>query len=827
MSIQKKLIIVFLHMGIVIPPALILAQNQEKIEQYKKACEYLRQEYSFERVAQEKIEVTWEDLQGMATPMSNRVAIQERYHRDVVFVQPEMTIALGREDTSLGIGFALDNPLAFPDFHTNVSQKLHQGYLPIVESQWQMENLEVEQTALAFLPFEDEVVTGKEKQYVVLQIRIQNQTAAAQTADLLVLLCPHLDGTQSTGLIYDTFTTPVSRWQQEQVPVKLVNQSLQWDDKVLLTYQCDKSVSATFHPEYTPKSKTEDQPDRLTNCLQFTLNLAAHETQTMDLVLPGTSALYPVEERESMAKISFSSAMQRACDHWNNALKPAMKFTVPEERLNLIYKQAILSNLQHVIQNPDQPWREPLQTLPTTMVWPWEAADMAVPMISIGLHREFEPCLRYYTLRQVRVGPYSADEAPVSEPLCVKLFGPIPQRPDGDILSAKGAYIGLNPFWMCDTGSVLYLMAQYYRYTRDNDWLNQNAPSILAAWEFIQNARNQTRIVNDQGEKVDHYGLMPKGRPHDWYGWRYHYSFTDSFTWRGMADMATAFALAQRPEAKQMQADAEEYRQILLAVIDKVQFTDPDTGILFTPNTVYYRQGPEHRGGVWLGDGPITLFSTGLLPATDPRFDAMVEYINKTTGHLMGLSLPMEGSTWYLGNNDSTRFMNYLQRGEFEKALLVFYGYVVYGFSRDTLQSVERVDIFNDAYTPLQPNASANGRYINMLRRMVIDEQEPGKLWLLRGCPRRWFAPGKEIVVTDAPTLFGKMAVRTKAEGQTITVDIDAPDRQAPDQIKLVVRHPQQKRITSVTVNGKETKVINEVIVLTKPAGRLTVVCTY
>jgi len=821
----KYLLIGFLNIGILVSADTLFAQNEKKVEQYKKAYESLRQEYSLERVAQEKIEVTWENLEGMATPMSNRVAIQERYHRDVVFVQPEMTVALGREDTSLGIGFALDNPLAFPDFHTNVTQKLYQGYLPIVESQWQTENLTVEQTALAVLPFAEEVVTGKEKQYAAIQIRVKNQTAAAQTAVLLVLICSHLDGTAVH--LYDQFTAPVSRWQKEPLPVKLLDQSLQWDDKILLTYQCDKSIPAAFHGEYTPKAKTEDQPDRLTNCLQFTLNLAAHETQTIDFVLPGTSSLYPAEERQAMAKISFSSALQRACDHWNNALKPAMKLTVPEERLNLIYKHAILGCLQHVVQNPDLPWRDPLQTLPLTMVWPWEAADMAIPMISAGLHKEYELCMRYFTLRQVRVGPYSADEAPVTDPVFVKLVGvAAPQRPDGDLQSVKGAYIGFNPFWMCDTGSVLSMMAAYYRYTQDNDWLNKNVPSILAAWDFIQNARSQSRIVNDQGEKVDHYGLMPKGRVHDnCGGWGYFYTFTDSITWRGMADMSAAFALANRPEAERMQADAEEYRQNVLAVIDKVQFVDPDTGLLFIPNTVYYRQGPEQRGGLWAADGPIILFSTGLLAASDPRFDAMVEYTRQTSGHLMGLSFSMGGNVWYPHINESVRFMNYLQRGEFEKALLTFYSNLVYGFSHNTFQFVERVDIFNEDFAPLQPNASGNARYISMLRRMVIDEQELGKLWLLRGCPRRWFAPGQEIAVTDAPTLFGKMAVRTKAEGQTITVDIDAPDREVPEAINLVMRHPEKKQWTSVAVNGKEVQVKDELIVLTKPTGHYTVVC--
>ena len=100
-------------------------------------------------------------------------------------------------------------------------------------------------------------------------------------------------------------------------------------------------------------------------------------------------------------------------------------------------------------------------------------------------------------------------------------------------------------------------------------------------------------------------------------------------------------------------------------------------------------------------------------------------------------------------------------------------------------------------------------------------------MWLLRGCQSRWFAPGKEIIIDDAPTLFGKMAIRTKSDGRTITVDIDAPDREAPDEIKLVVRHPERKLLTKATVNGKKARVINEVIVLTKPVVHLTVVCMY
>ncbi len=120
---------------------------------------------------------------------------------------------------------------------------------------------------------------------------------------------------------------------------------------------------------------------------------------------------------------------------------------------------------------------------------------------------------------------------------------------------------------------------------------------------------------------------------------------------------------------------------------------------------------------------------------------------------------------------------DFLARGELEKALLVLYSSLVYGMSEDMYETVERVNIAEPNYSPFQPNSSGNGRVLIMLRRMVIDEQDEadGKLWLLRGCPRRWFAPGKSISFSDAPTVFGKTALRTACTDHTITIDIDSP----------------------------------------------------
>jgi hypothetical protein len=116
-----------------------------------------------------------------------------------------------------------------------------------------------------------------------------------------------------------------------------------------------------------------------------------------------------------------------------------------------------------------------------------------------------------------------------------------------------------------------------------------------------------------------------------------------------------------------------------------------------------------------------------------------------------------------------------------------------------------------------------------MMRRMIIDEQEAaaGRLWLLRGCPRRWFAAGKSIAVAKAPTLFGPMALRMHSLGGTITVDVDLPVLDPPKEIRLVVRHPERKAIAGATVNGQTAKIDGETIVLRSASGRVRVVCTY
>jgi hypothetical protein len=185
---------------------------------------------------------------------------------------------------------------------------------------------------------------------------------------------------------------------------------------------------------------------------------------------------------------------------------------------------------------------------------------------------------------------------------------------------------------------------------------------------------------------------------------------------------------------------------------------------------------------------------------------------------------------WYVGQTERTYYQCYLARGEFEKALLTFYSCLVYAMSTDCFQTAERFKMFESNFRPYMNNGSGIGRLLDMVRRCVIDEQDSddGVLWLLRGCPRRWFAKGEEIRVNDARTVFGTMSIHSKSEGDRIAVTIEPPDKKAPRQMNLVVRHPDRRRLRVAKVNGKDAPFDDETIVLTPEAkGTITVECLY
>ncbi len=751
----------------------------------------LLERFSLEGVAREHIEVTWEDLDGPGVPITKRVPIEARHHPDIVFVQPDLSIALGNDDAALGFGLALGAARRMPRVG-EPTLRLKDGYLPIVESEWRVDSLVLRETAFCVLPADDEVTTGREPQYLRVRLTLTNEGTAPAESEA-ALLIGRMHGSQNVN--YGPFLAPETRWQQTGLDLRADEPVVLLGGRALLAYRAEEGVRAV-----------------LDDALCLSATLAPGGTRSVDLVMPTGRGLCSPEELTAAAAAPYEAALSRAVEYWKRPLARGMKLTTPEPRLNDIYRHIVLSALASTKKEPDRPWEAPYQNLfAQPMVWPWEFASMAAPLASVGYAEELRPSLRFFTERQNGVGPYADGRGP-----------------DGDVLTTEGCYTGTSMYWMCETGAVLWALAENALYAGDREWLREQRPGILAAWEFLQRERARTRLRYDDGRKVEYYGLLPKGRVHDWEGRRHHFGFSDGYTWQGMSRMAEAFRVAGLPEADRLTREADEYGRCILEVARRSQFADPETGLTLIPNTVFYREGV--RGGLWWTDGPLALFAVGLLRPEDPYFGSMVEYLERTSGTRMGLLNHMEGPPdnpfWYLNITERTYYRDFLARGEFEKALLVFTATFVYGLSHDCYQTVERVNLDDGNYAPFQPNPSGNGRMVEMLKRMVVDEQDPRTLWLLRGCPSRWFAAGQTIEARDAPTLFGTVAVRSRAREGEIVLGVTPPAQWPPDGLRVVVRDPERRPFRQVTVNGRPARMEGETLHLTEPAKAFRIVCT-
>jgi hypothetical protein len=124
---------------------------------------------------------------------------------------------------------------------------------------------------------------------------------------------------------------------------------------------------------------------------------------------------------------------------------------------------------------------------------------------------------------------------------------------------------------------------------------------------------------------------------------------------------------------------------------------------------------------------------------------------------------------------------------------------------------------------------------------MLIHELDDDTLLLLQGTPRKWLEDGKRIQVDRAPTYYGElsMSVESKAASGELAAQIEMPGRSAPllgerrrpGRLLVRFRHPQNKPMRSVSVNGQDwanCDIQKEWVVIPEPRReRYTIIARY
>lgn len=93
-------------------------------------------------------------------------------------------------------------------------------------------------------------------------------------------------------------------------------------------------------------------------------------------------------------------------------------------------------------------------------------------------------------------------------------------------------------------------------------------------------------------------------------------------------------------------------------------------------------------------------------------------------------------------------------------------------------------------------------KFVHRLRDLLVTEFQDDLL-LAAGAPERWLEPGREIVVTRAPTHYGPVSYRLQAGHDQVRAEVTLPEGTTYREAWLYLRLPGGSVPGLVTVEGK------------------------
>jgi hypothetical protein len=477
-----------------------------------------------------------------------------------------------------------------------------------------------------------------------------------------------------------------------------------------------------------------------------------------------------VEPRPSkpfvLDEASYEAAKQKVIDFWTQQLGEAATFDVPEQRVDDAERSLLIQN--------------------ATLAWRY----------SVGNTYEEFSTAEMMEVAQV-MGEYGfahVDEAILRTSFWRKL--------------SKSAN------W--NMGERLLASARYCLLFHDRAYLTRHTPELAS---YVAQLGNRLA--------ANGHRLLPRERYSADIGVRVFGLHSQAVVWEGLRTMATVWARAGHPElAQRARRIAAKLGIGLNRAWRKKAARLPD-GSLFVPVRLVDGEGPyraltaSRSGSYWNLVMPYALAS-GLFAPRSPQADGVLSYLFAHGSRILGLvragayslygksRLPVSGTDQVYGLNVA-RFLAANDRPD--QLVLSLYGQLAAGMTAGTYVSGEGATIApirGEYYRKmlLPPNAGSNSTFLETLRLALVHEVErpqgvPNGLELAFGTPRAWLRPGREIIVSEAPTSFGPLSYHLSALDREIDGSIDVPRSPALRTVRLRLRLPVGRRLTAVTVNGR------------------------
>ena len=439
------------------------------------------------------------------------------------------------------------------------------------------------------------------------------------------------------------------------------------------------------------------------------------EAGTHDVVIT-----IPFYERSATSGGSFDEELAAEITEWRNRLG-RVAFHLPKEAAHVAH--AIRSNLAYILINMDGPSIQP-GSRSYDRSWIRDGSLTSSALLRLAHPEEVKRFIEWYAQYQ---------------------------RPDGYVPCCVGRR-GADPVPEHDShGQFIYLIKEYYDFTKDQAFLQKLWPNVERAVGFIDSQRAQ--------ETGAFAGLMPASISHEGYSAKPMHSYWDDFfVLKGLKDAVDiAHVLGKRDEEQKFARSRDEFRRDLYASIDRAMSAK---GIDFIP------------GSAELGDFDATSTTTALNPggevhkAMGRTFERYwEEFVARKNG-----SKAWDAYTPY----EWRTVGSFVRLGQPERAHEILDWFFTH--SRPPAFNHWAEVVFHDPKKPKfigdMPHTWVGSDFIRSVIDMFAYEREDA-LVLGAGIPRAWVESGGGVGVDMLRTPYGPLTYSMKKDGNRIAVRVE------------------------------------------------------
>jgi len=483
-----------------------------------------------------------------------------------------------------------------------------------------------------------------------------------------------------------------------------------------------------------------------------------NETVILEFYVPHS----PISSKRAMAlsKLTFEEKFLECKNFWQNKLQKGAQIHVPEQRIDEMIKAGIL-HLDLVTYG-----NEPHGTL--------------TPAIGVysPIGTESSPIIQFY----------NSYGWPDIAKRSLNYF--LEKQHENGFIQNFGRY-------MVETGAVLWSIGEYYRYTKDKEWIEKIKPKLLKSVDFLLEWRDRNKIDSLKGKG---YGLIDGkvADPED----NFRQFMLNGYAYLGLIRTSEMLMDIDVKQSKRIQREAEEWKNDIQEtfynsvagspVIPMGDGTWSPTAppwaeakgprALFLEKEKYYSHGTFTAPDALIG--PMYLVFTEVFDISDDITKVILDY---------------HGELFYQNNSGFSQPYysrhNWIQAklGMVKPFLKTYYNTLAGLVDRETYT-------FWEHNHQISPHKTHEEAWFLMQTRWMLYMEEGSALHLLRTVPRKWLEDTKKIELLNVKSYFGSLTVKvqSKVANGIIEATILCASESRPDEVTIRLPHPENKRPTEV-----------------------------